>query len=1298
MRKSRGGEHDPPSPSASTHGQLHRKISRVVEFSGESPVAVVRPHHQIQQHDSAGGRHQRKRSVELGDGIQRVASLTRDDMADDMDHDRLLGAMEKSLASSGSFERSHHGPSREHHQNHQMHRRGSSVRTNRLKSTFDVVPLSGSLRHQISASNSSPDENASSFRNGGASRPAGSPTAHENMLFPTEDLARRSFAIITRPTSLKQVLHQSINDPRRKRRAGPPSLRSVTFAIIMMIRMQIAIEVKRLSTARLRGGGGLLATARSSARGIAQQQHHAMETAAAAQAQAEAALAASQSASAPVTSRKSGSRFQLNSSTASPMMSSASPTGGGGGGSSTVIPPLNISQSNEPATPLQPRRAPSVMNLGASVSSGTSPAGRKGTVSPDAASLVSGGCGGSEEDEISVASTDSNDDIDDDTKTAGRGGGRQSFPDAADLENFPPVVRMHIYKIAGSIIARLFPMFRLRKARLKMAASRRAADYSAISPDMWSQSMFDGWPSSAVTAVLEKSFVQPFSHLSFVAYSREPLRYMFLLLSGSAVEIERVDPRIKSHNLRRNSRVVATYTAPCCIRDTVALVDDSFASSLLVTSTSVLVVVPVAAVEEEYVAMPQQLRDKLDPKYKAVREERVRQLLHNIFKLSISADRSATGATPIFSLSASGPDGSGGADEGATGTLRDIIPATTTLSSAVPSSSPPSAAAIPKDMCLDIRRCPLFATISPVQERMLLQRLVPKSFFQGEIIVSKDNPGDPALFFVVRGTAVGFTKYRDKGTMRWQELLFGTWSAGDNFGAKEMYFQEAPIFTTRAKANLDLVVLTRPVLHQVLSSDKQLKQDVANGALLCRATDPKVKIRLHSVRSIPCIQAALAKGLIDDQFVRKLFTLFKLRIYPAHELMASSSMAVREVIVPTTGLVVCNVNSASPFIIDRGRPLGVSLLTGMRWRYPIYATTECEAWVLDAFTFGKFCNERGVFHEMRRLSLEQYKLMGRSLNAETELLEVRSPQLLFTKPYSVKDSMQSQAERSAASAAISVLKEAPRDVPLPYYDESTATFSSTAAVKQRRPVLRAAATGGGHPLQASQISTTESNSFSSPMVVESGATVGFHPTTRVGSATSSHQSAADSHRVSVPVFVVTGSEVPKSPSTLGSLTPPRVNSPAGIFSLGSSRRETDWSAAAASTAPLPCLEADAEPAALLPCEPSSAAELVACRKLGGGVHSMAQAQKRDQQLCDFVLSKLPPRPRSSSTTYMSRLTCRKVVIPRATPRATPRLGSLEWSRESPLRTVGSLRIRSSAGTTANEGSSSVDSNRLNFSA
>ncbi|CUG90443.1 cyclic nucleotide-binding protein, putative, partial [Bodo saltans] len=200
----------------------------------------------------------------------------------------------------------------------------------------------------------------------------------------------------------------------------------------------------------------------------------------------------------------------------------------------------------------------------------------------------------------------------------------------------------------------------------------------------------------------------------------------------------------------------------------------------------------------------------------------------------------------------------------------------------------------------------------------------------------------------------------------WRDMIFSRWRAGESVGDKALYFQEPHVFTLRAETNCDLVVLKRPVLLSLMDSAERsgLKQCVASGAFAVRANDPVVRLRLSSVRSIPCIEAALDDGIIQDATVRELHALFKIHVFPAGELITSSSATVKRIVVTSTGTAVVDVNSALPFTLINGTPIGCTLLANMRWRYAIYAETECEGWVLPVEDFVAFCKSRGTLKRM----------------------------------------------------------------------------------------------------------------------------------------------------------------------------------------------------------------------------------------------------------------------------------------------------------------------------------------------
>ena len=100
--------------------------------------------------------------------------------------------------------------------------------------------------------------------------------------------------------------------------------------------------------------------------------------------------------------------------------------------------------------------------------------------------------------------------------------------------------------------------------------------------------------------------------------------------------------------------------------------------------------------------------------------------------------------------------------------------------------------------------------------------------------------------------------------MRSGTVTFSRWRAAEAVGDKALYFQEPPVFSLQAETNCDVAVLPRAVLMRLMEADRSMKQQIAQGAFTVRAGDPAVRLRLQSVRDIPCVASALEDGVITD--------------------------------------------------------------------------------------------------------------------------------------------------------------------------------------------------------------------------------------------------------------------------------------------------------------------------------------------------------------------------------------------------------------------------------------------------
>jgi CRP-like cAMP-binding protein len=229
---------------------------------------------------------------------------------------------------------------------------------------------------------------------------------------------------------------------------------------------------------------------------------------------------------------------------------------------------------------------------------------------------------------------------------------------------------------------------------------------------------------------------------------------------------------------------------------------------------------------------------------------------------------------------------------------------------------------------------------------------LPRSSSKGTLEIGFDT-----LIIVARGTLVGATPYVTDGQKR--DLVFAVWRAGDHLGEKAVYFEEPHIFSVHAREDADCFVLRRARLMQLIQSTKAVRHATAAGALAIRRGEPAVALRLESVRAIPWMRAAMRAGVLSECDVKDIFHLFEFRIFPLNELITSSTRRVTELLAIMTGTAIAAFNTGEPAVVPLAKMLGVhGAVLSTRWRYATIAMTECEAWSLGVDKLRAFLLQR----------------------------------------------------------------------------------------------------------------------------------------------------------------------------------------------------------------------------------------------------------------------------------------------------------------------------------------------------
>lgn len=942
--------------------------------------------------------------------------------------------------------------------------------------TLELAQRSASLRRTASVMRASV-----SFRNKSLADTQSSVDSGTSS--PTASLSRKhSLAASAHRSHLEYQTLLAFDDASRKTFA----LKTVAVAIIMLVRMQLAVERRRRvhrTTASREGDGGVdddgtLSASTSiptTARGLSSlSPRH-------------------------IGSERSPSHQQLNK-TAKRIAPGAASAEASSSVFVLATPPSALAS-------VHPAAAPIVSSEPLPVLPSLSDGDTNGEHSSDDASNA--------EDEISVKSFDSNDVIDEDDASdtsessedvahhgnvASQRQGRLSmapakkkkkaafFPAPQDVAQMPILMQKHIERRALRVLQRFWTCFRFKRWYKSLKARRLPLTAAALpAAAVEGSDIFRGWSSAMLDAAFSRSaYVQVINGGTYIAYPGEPPRFVYFLLSGALAEVRpaarRPHGKPKGCGVAQGTAdIVAQHVVPVILRASAALVEEPIDSSvgLYAVTNCHVALVPVLDVERAFRAVDENssLRQQLAARYKNIREDRTATFLQSRYaqlgRDMQQASTAATAAAAALVLSAAPSPQSAvpsipAVKAGSPGARGDASP---------PEASPRPGAkeAVPTSshhLVLSLKSSSLLHNLTVEQERLLLPKLQPLSYFEGDNILAKDSDDFRNLYFILRGSVVAISRYRegadphsrrmsrrrssavvspsrdrtgsraaDAVAGTWKDLVFATWTAGQSIGDKAMYFQEPHVFTLRAETNCDLAVLKRSVLMQLLESGDRcgLKQAIALGAFAVRANDPIVRLRLNSVRSIPCIDAAIKTGVVAESFARELHALFTIRVFPAKELIVSSSGMVKCILILSTGHAVVDPNGPAPSLLPHGTPIGGTVLNDMRWKYPILATTECEGWVLPLPTFVAFCKRYNVLAAVKRLSAEQHEIRLRTDGANVHVYETKTPQSVVDVELASSGDMDAQRRlRSRMQLPSRHLLEQrsfqlklPPDVPLP---------------------------------------------------------------------------------------------------------------------------------------------------------------------------------------------------------------------------------------------------------------------------
>ncbi|CUG90441.1 Hypothetical protein, putative, partial [Bodo saltans] len=315
-----------------------------------------------------------------------------------------------------------------------------------------------------------------------------------------------------------------------------------------------------------------------------------------------------------------------------------------------------------------------------------------------------------------------------------------------------------------------------------------------------SSDIFRGWSSSMVEGVLASAYSQTWYGGSFIAYPREPQRFVYIVTEGSTCEIRHrqsttavssgssglrsslsatpVDSslnnnggKLPNHDLKRlspstkNAEILRTYQTPVVLKANAALVQHVGGAEVgifAVTSCTVVVLL-VSEVERIFrtdtSSLSESARAAVCERYKSIRQDRSLVFLRGrmtSLEREVQADALAAKAAaaarvlgtvvedaehPVVNNDTAGGNGGGGETQ---------------------TTANHNAQTKPQEvLSLNLRSSKLLEHLNKEQERLVIAKLIPQSYFAGESILDKGQDDFKNIYFVLRGTVVAVSKYRD---------------------------------------------------------------------------------------------------------------------------------------------------------------------------------------------------------------------------------------------------------------------------------------------------------------------------------------------------------------------------------------------------------------------------------------------------------------------------------------------------------------------------------------------------------
>ena len=333
----------------------------------------------------------------------------------------------------------------------------------------------------------------------------------------------------------------------------------------------------------------------------------------------------------------------------------------------------------------------------------------------------------------------------------------------------------------------------------------------------------------------------------------------------------------------------------------------------------------------------------------------------------------------------------------------------------------------------------LFRDLGEDAARRLLARLEPKVIPRGKRICEKGKISHE-MFFIRRGIA-GFRRFAESqvpsvssdGTKAKPVAQDVVLRSGSTYGEREMMFRDRYTCSVVALSNVDVYVLTRTDLDDLLESAPGAKELVLEAANVQRTAELNKALQqgrrrrssnsfisqpdppnplLEKLKRIPLLDLFAPDALYDE-----LHALLQPRVFNARQTVVSATQECDRLLIMARGVVRVQDNGGSfrsEQYFHTGECIGYTCLLHHRWAYTLVAQEPADIWEIPRPAFVALLRKYGIYtavlgatiqvmqplyiQKHRAVELEEYV---RALPAPNSLPYLRTPNM---HPVSLVDS------------------------------------------------------------------------------------------------------------------------------------------------------------------------------------------------------------------------------------------------------------------------------------------------------